>query len=193
MAKYAFPTLFLLACATALGAEPSVTIYNQNFGVVREIVPITLPAGVGEVEYNAMTAHVEPDSVMLRDPAGKRQIRILEQNYRNDPVSQELLLSIYEGKTIDFRVVEPNSSSIVPGQDYPQRIRAASAGMGALRAGVLSGPSVRPKHGGPAHRRGKRRNPFRPSGVAHVSCAYGRHHPETDDEVEDRKRPGGAA
>jgi hypothetical protein len=29
---------------------------------------------------------------------------VLEQNYRNDPVSQELLLSFYEGKTIDFQV-----------------------------------------------------------------------------------------
>jgi hypothetical protein len=46
---------------------------------------------------------VEPDSVILRDPAGKHSIQILEQNYRNDPVSQALLLSMFEGKTIDFQ------------------------------------------------------------------------------------------
>jgi hypothetical protein len=41
--------------------------------------------------------------VILRDPAGKHSLQILEQNYRNDPVSQELLLSLFEGKTIDFQ------------------------------------------------------------------------------------------
>ena len=46
---------------------------------------------------------MEPDSVILRDPAG-RTLQIFEQNYRNDPVSQELLLSFYEGKTIEFQV-----------------------------------------------------------------------------------------
>jgi hypothetical protein len=39
--------------------------------------------------------------VILRDPQG-RALQILEQSYRNDPISQELLLSYYEGKTIDF-------------------------------------------------------------------------------------------
>jgi len=41
--------------------------------------------------------------VILRDPAGKHSLQILEQNYRNDPVSQELLLSLFEGKTINFQ------------------------------------------------------------------------------------------
>jgi len=55
------------------------------------------------VDYAGVAAHLEPDSVMLRDPAG-RALQILEQNYRNDPISQELLLSFYEGKEIDFSV-----------------------------------------------------------------------------------------
>jgi hypothetical protein len=54
------------------------------------------------VIYAGATAQVEPDSVILRDPAGKHSLQIVEQNYRNDPVSQELLLSLFEGKTIVF-------------------------------------------------------------------------------------------
>ena len=55
--------------------------------------------------------------MILRDPAGKIDLQILEQNYRNDPVSQELLLSLFEGKTIEFLVTEPNQPSrIVPGK-----------------------------------------------------------------------------
>lgn len=83
-------------------AQPALTIYNQDFAVVRDTVPLDLKAGENTVNYSGATAHVEPDSVILRDPAGKHSFQILEQNYRNDPVSQDLLLSLFEGKTIDF-------------------------------------------------------------------------------------------
>jgi hypothetical protein len=84
-------------------AAPALTIYNQNFFVAREHFPLELKAGVNQINYAGVAAHLEPDSVILRDPAG-RALQILEQNYRNDPISQELLLSFYEGKTIDFIV-----------------------------------------------------------------------------------------
>src|SRR5262245_1336631 len=81
----------------------ALTIYNQNFFVAREHVPLDLQAGVNEAQYTGVAAHLEPDSVILRDPGG-RALQIVEQNYRNDPVSPEMLLSFYEGKTIDFVV-----------------------------------------------------------------------------------------
>lgn len=107
-------------CVTALcavaGAEPALTIYNQNFAVVRETVPLELERGVNPaIAFTDITAHVEPDSVMLRDPAGKRDLRILEQNYRADPISQGLLLSLYEGKTIDFLVQRGDSQKKMSG------------------------------------------------------------------------------
>src|SRR6516164_4407525 len=94
--------LFLGAATFAACAQPALTIYNQNFAVVRDTVPLDLKSGVNEVRYTDATAQVEPDSVILRDPTGKHSLQILEQNYRNDPVTQELLLSLFEGKTIDF-------------------------------------------------------------------------------------------
>jgi len=101
-------SLVLLGSAlpTCLPADPALTIYNQNFAVVRDTVPLDLKAGVNDVSFADTTTHLEPDSVILRDPSGKVNLQILEQNYRNDPVSQELLLSLFEGKTIDFLVKE---------------------------------------------------------------------------------------
>ncbi len=96
------PVAAALLVPAALTAQPALTIYNQNFAVVRDAVPLDLKSGINEVRFAGATAHLEPDSVILRDPAGKRALQILEQNYRNDPVSQELLLSLNEGKTIDF-------------------------------------------------------------------------------------------
>jgi hypothetical protein len=91
----------------------ALTIYNQNFAVVRQLFPLELKAGENRITFTGATAHIEPDSVILRDPFGKRQFQIFEQNYRNDPVSQERLLSLFEGKTIDF---------LVKNQDKPDEI-----------------------------------------------------------------------
>jgi hypothetical protein len=101
-------------------AEPALTIYNQNFAVVRDSVPLDLKAGANSVRYAGATAQVEPDSVILRDPAGKHLLQILEQNYRNNPVSEPLLLSLFEGKTIDFQNIRMKDNTqvreIIPGK-----------------------------------------------------------------------------
>src|SRR5256885_11463104 len=93
----------------------ALTIYNQNFFVAREHVLLDLKPGLNEAQYTAVAAHLEPDSVILRDPHG-RALQVLEQNYRNDPISQELLLSFYEGKTIDFLVPGPEKPQLVKGR-----------------------------------------------------------------------------
>ena len=112
------PCLVLAAAsATPVAGSPALTIYNQNFAVVRDTVPLDLKPGINDVRFSETTAHLEPDSVILRDSQGKTNLQILEQNYRNDPISQELLLSIFEGKTIDFLVTEPNKpNTIVQGK-----------------------------------------------------------------------------
>ncbi len=88
----------------SLAAGPALTIYNQNFAVVRETIPLDLKVGVNAVTFAGATLHLEPDSVVLRDPSGKVDLSILEQSYRADTLSQGLLLSLYEGKEIDFIV-----------------------------------------------------------------------------------------
>ncbi len=109
-------TVFLFTACSAL-AEPCLTIYNQNFAVVRDNLDLDLSKGINEVSVTDLTAHLEPDSVILRDPKGKRAIQILEQNYRADPVSEELLLSLYEGKEIDFLISdEKGNGKIVRGR-----------------------------------------------------------------------------
>ena len=82
----------------------ALTIYNQSFAVVRQTLPLDLKSGTNPVEVTDITSHLEPDSVILRDLKSGRDLHILEQNYRNDVASQARLLSLYEGKTIDFLV-----------------------------------------------------------------------------------------
>jgi hypothetical protein len=107
--------LLLSAVAAGENREPALTIYNQNFFVAREQVPLTLSPGINRVEYAGVAAHLEPDSVILRDPSG-RPLQVLEQNYRNDPITEQLLLSRYEGKTIDFLVQRGNATETIRGK-----------------------------------------------------------------------------
>jgi len=96
--------------------DPALTIYNQNFAVVRQTLPLDLQEGVNTYRFTGTTAHLEPDSVMLRDPRGERQLQVFEQNYRSEPLSQELLLSMYEGKTLNFKVERNGRTDIVTGK-----------------------------------------------------------------------------
>jgi hypothetical protein len=114
--------LITITVSAPLGgsAAPALTIYNQNFAVVRDTLALDLKPGENAVCYPGATAQVEPDSVILRDPTGQRVLDILEQNYRNDPVSQGLLLSLFEGKTIDFQEWRTKDSTqireLIPGK-----------------------------------------------------------------------------
>jgi hypothetical protein len=120
MKTFASALFFGAAATLAASAQPALTIYNQDFAVVRDSVPLDLKSGANPVVYSGATAQVEPDSVILRDPAGKHSLQILEQNYRNDPVSQELLLSLFEGKTIDFQNIRTKDNTqiqeLIPGK-----------------------------------------------------------------------------
>ncbi|MBN8644861.1 MAG: hypothetical protein J0L61_06410 [Planctomycetes bacterium] len=88
----------------AAAPGPSLTIYNQNFAVVRESLAMTLGAGTTRVRFADTSAHLEPESVILRDATGKTTLRVLEQNYRADAASEGLLLKAFEGQTIDFQL-----------------------------------------------------------------------------------------
>ncbi len=86
----------------AQSPQPSLTIYNEDFAVVRQDLPLDLKSGENQINVNDITMHLEPDSVVLRDPTGKHAVQVLEQNYRADAISESLLLSFYEGQTLEF-------------------------------------------------------------------------------------------
>ena len=87
----------------AFAAGPQVTIYNDGFATVKEDRSLSLVEGVSEVRVTDMSRQLEPDSVMLRelskDPFG---VKILEQSFINDPLTEGLLLYQMEGKDVRF-------------------------------------------------------------------------------------------
>ena len=92
------------AASSPAAVHTGLTIYNQDFALVRRPVELNLKQGTTEVSETNVTAEVEPDSVVLRDVAGKRPIHILEQNYDGSLRVQAQMLAKFEGQTIDFVV-----------------------------------------------------------------------------------------
>lgn len=94
----------------------ALTIYNNDLAVVRTSVDLDLKQGANEVTTTKVTSQLEPDSVVLRDPAEKHPVQVLEQNYDAALASQSWMLQKYEGQTIDFQVVHGDRVETVQGK-----------------------------------------------------------------------------
>ena len=102
--------LFFLVLAVATAqAQTQLTVYNDNFAAVKQTRTLTLTRGENEIRVSDITAHLEPESVIVRALRQADSVRILEQNYESDPLSQGLLLRKSEGKLLDFEITLPQT------------------------------------------------------------------------------------
>ena len=79
----------------------SITVYNQNFGVVREVRELpTLGTGLVSLEFRDVAATIQPETVAIKSLSAPGAISVLEQNYRYDLLTPTTLLQKYVGKKI---------------------------------------------------------------------------------------------
>jgi len=77
-----------------------VTIYNGNFGLVKDVRETRLTAGTSEVQFQDVAALIDPTSVHLRSLTNAAGLQILEQNYEYDLLSSQKLMEKYVGKRV---------------------------------------------------------------------------------------------
>ena len=122
MTPIQFPACFPIVCLSlgvplaSLFASPAITVYNGDFGVVRDTFSMELSAGLNQVRYSGVTAALEPESVVLRDPSGRVAMNVLEQSYRGDPLDEPRLMELFEGQKISFLKQAGETESIVEGR-----------------------------------------------------------------------------
>jgi len=78
----------------------AITVYNQNFGLVREVRKLSLGTGPVSLEYRDVSARVQPETVVIKTLDASGGLRVLEQNYRYDILTPEKLLEKYVGKKV---------------------------------------------------------------------------------------------
>jgi hypothetical protein len=95
--------LICMVPLAAWAAGPQVTIYNDGFATVKEDRTLALQEGVSEIRVTDMSRQLEPDSVLMRETGAEPfGLRVLEQSFVNDPLTEGLLLHQLEGQTLRF-------------------------------------------------------------------------------------------
>ncbi|HVM62356.1 MAG TPA: DUF4139 domain-containing protein [Verrucomicrobiae bacterium] len=94
----------ILTATTALAADPpdegvALTIYNQNFGVVREKRKVNVEEKLGTIRFTDVASQIDGTSVSFKSLTDT-DATVLEQNYEYDLVSADKLLEKYIDKQI---------------------------------------------------------------------------------------------
>jgi hypothetical protein len=89
---------------TSAGERTSVdlTIYNQNLSLIREERTIKIPSGMSRVIIPEIPATIDGTSLHFSSLTDASAVRVLEQNYQYDLVSQAKLMEKYIGKEVEF-------------------------------------------------------------------------------------------
>ena len=87
----------------------SVTIYNDNFALVKDTRDVDVKVGKQTIEVDDVSAKIDPTSVLPKFLSDANNITILEQNYDFDLVNSNKLLQKYIGKDITVERYLPNS------------------------------------------------------------------------------------
>lgn len=78
----------------------AITIYNSNFGLVREARRVRLDQGLVELAFADVAAFIQPETVYIKSLDDPKALTVLEQNYRYDLLTPAKLLEKNVGQKI---------------------------------------------------------------------------------------------
>ncbi|MBK9206278.1 MAG: hypothetical protein IPL73_28470 [Candidatus Obscuribacter sp.] len=101
-------SLCLMACQPASAIEVSeskdvsITVYNQNFGLVRDNRQVTLANGINYLRFDGIASGIDPTTVSFISLTAPDAVAVKEQNYQFDLMDLNTILSRSIGKTVKF-------------------------------------------------------------------------------------------
>ena len=103
----------------------SLTVYNEDLALVREVRTLDLPAGESELRFMDVPTAIRPETVSVEASDGK--IDVLEQNYEYDLLSNEKVLEKYVGR--ELTVYMRNDQT---GEEHPVAAKLLSTNGGLV-------------------------------------------------------------
>lgn len=82
-----------------------LTVYNQDFALVKEERKAELNKGINSVRLEEVPAYIDPTSVRIKSVNFPGSLRIIEQSYDFDTVSYGKLLEKYLGREIEIHQI----------------------------------------------------------------------------------------
>jgi hypothetical protein len=99
----------------------SVTVYNQNFGIVREVRNLTLKDGVNFLRFEDVAEKIDPTTVSFKSLTAPDSVAVVEQNYQYDVLNAATVLDKSVGKKLivkhygsDGRVTSDTGTLLAP-------------------------------------------------------------------------------
>ena len=90
----------------------SVTVYNSDIALVRDVRNLQLPAGDFDLQFMDIAATVNPATVHFRSLTEPARVNVLEQNYEYDLLEPDKLLRKYVGREVTLvRTVQRNGTT----------------------------------------------------------------------------------
>ena len=86
----------------------SLTIYNQNFALVRDVRQINLKKGIQILSFDEVASEIDPTSVYLFSLTFPKFLSIREQNFEYDLLNPDKLLNKYLNKEIEIITKDNN-------------------------------------------------------------------------------------
>lgn len=81
----------------------NLTIYNQNFGLVKDTRLVDLVDGINHVRFEDVAAAIDPTSVSFVSLTAPNGVVVREQNYQFDLMDPTTILNKSVGKTAKFK------------------------------------------------------------------------------------------
>jgi hypothetical protein len=81
-------------------AEVSLTVYNSDIALVRDVRNLQLARGTGNLRFMDIAATVNPATVHFRSLTEPSNVSVLEQNYEYDLLDPDKLLRKYVGREV---------------------------------------------------------------------------------------------
>jgi hypothetical protein len=81
-------------------ADLSLTVYNSDIALVRDVRNLSLPAGSFDLRFMDIAATVNPATVHFRSLTEPSALSVLEQNYEYDLLEPDKLLRKYVGREV---------------------------------------------------------------------------------------------
>ncbi len=84
--------------------EVAVTIYNDQLALVKDLRSVRLNSGFNKLAFRVVSAHMRPETALLRSLDYPDGFQLIEQNFNFDLLTPQKLLEKYVGKKV--RVVK---------------------------------------------------------------------------------------
>jgi hypothetical protein len=113
--------LFLVALHTTTASSINgavslaVTVYNDQFGIVKDVRSITFDQGRSDLYFTDVASKIETETVTFKALTDTENIKVFEQNYEANLINSRAILKKYINKDIEVYARFGNHSVYVTG------------------------------------------------------------------------------